>query len=145
MQNNSVVTDSHALIFDTITDSEPRSIFNIIKNQDKILLSIYNSTIENIALSGRQFTVGPAYDGGNLILSAIEILTENVSRDSIISIMDRTINTNYVDSSNNFVFYLSGNSISNTETLSNQSYNYLFYNNYEDNFLSGDKVVGKLN
>jgi hypothetical protein len=145
VQNNSVVTDSHALIFDTITDSEPRSIFNIIKNQDKILLSIYNSTIENIALSGRQFTVGPAYDGGNLILSAIEILTENVSRDSIISIMDRTINTNYVDSSNNFVFYLSGNSISNTETLSNQSYNYLFYNNYEDNFLSGDKVVGKLN
>ena len=50
VQNNSVVTDSHALIFDTITDSEPRSIFNIIKNQDKILLSIYNSTIEYSSL-----------------------------------------------------------------------------------------------
>lgn len=146
VQNNGVITDTHSLIFDTITDyDDVRSVFNIIKNEDKILLSIYTSTVDNIALSGRQFTVGPADDGGNLVLSAIEILTQDVSQDSIISIMDNTIDTDYVESSNNFVFYLSGNSISDTETLPNQSYNFLFYNNYEDNFLSGDKMIGSLN
>tara|TARA_R110000851_G_scaffold75122_2_gene165668 strand:- start:2542 stop:6177 length:3636 start_codon:yes stop_codon:yes gene_type:complete len=145
VQNNGVVTDSISLIFDTITTpSDNRSIFNIIQNNDKILLSIYDSNNENIALSGQQYIVGPVLDGSVLTLSAA-IATSQIYRDSIIEVSDNAIDTDYVKSSNNFVFYLSGNEVDTTETLAEQAYNFIFYNNYEDNYLSGDEIVGKLN
>ena len=144
VQNNGVVTDSISLIFDTITTpSDNRSIFNIIQNNDKILLSIYDSNNENIALAGQQYIVGPVLDSV-LTLSAA-IATSQIYRDSTIEVSDNAIDTNYVKSSNNFVFYLSGNEVDTTETLAEQSYNFIFYNNYEDNYLSGDEIVGKLN
>ena len=145
VQNNGVVTDNISLIFDTIsTSSANRSIFNIIQTNDKILLSIYDSNNENISLSGRQYIVGPVLNGSVLTLSAA-IATSQVYRDSIIKVSDNAIDTDYVRSSNNFVFYLSGNEVDTTETLADQAYNFIFYNNYEDNYLSGDEIVGKLN
>ena len=140
-QNDGVDTGVIDLGFDTIEASDDtRSIFNIIQNNGKILLSIYDSNNNNVALAGQQYIVGP-------VGTALEGIVPGPAayNDSIIDISDNNINTDYVKSSNNFVFYLSGNEVDTTETLAEQAYNFMFYNNYEDNYLSGDQIIGKLN
>ena len=126
----------YSLMFSTSSNS----YFNIVKNDNIILLSIL-SVNPDPATQGLQFIVGCS--GGNLVASNADPST--FLSDSYALINNYNIDTNYVNKSNNFVHYLSGVEVDPTKTLSSQKYNFILYNNYEENAVSGNDIVGSLN
>lgn len=144
-------SNNNILFFDSVLDTDFRSFFNVVRGDDQILLSIYNGRILELgdtpetSFNGIQYIVGPAMNGGNLVLSAIEAPTVDNYRDAVIGIKKASIDTDYDKWSNNFVFYLSGEAVDAKKTIPDQHYNILAYNNYENNTLSANEIVGKIN
>jgi hypothetical protein len=141
--------EDYILVFDTVEETDPRSFFNIVKGEQEILLSIYSGRIleldDDEPFDGKQYIVGPNIFNGDLVLSAIGIPTIDIYRDAAAGIQNTSINTDYTKLSNNFVYYLSGETVDINKTLSGQQYNFIAYNNYESNTLSANEIVGALN
>lgn len=137
------------LLFDTLVEGESMSrfMFDVIldSSSKKAILSFHESKAFDgaPAIKAAQWVVGTnditntlsALSGFNLpVLSAAAFTFTNYN----------TIDTNYSSKSNNFNYYSNGTEIDSVSSIPNQKHNFLFYNNYENNYLSGDEVYGNL-
>ena len=130
--------------FDTInTATDPnytRATFNIAISDGTALLSLYNNTIYIPSLTA-QYIIGSqastltaisAFNNTQLAAAAFTFDKSNV------------IDTDYSIYSNNFNYYNSDLTINNSKSIPNQKYNFIFYNKYEQNYLSGSDIIGSL-
>lgn len=136
------------LCFDTVeNDYENRTYFNAI---------VDTTTSETSGFLQLQLNPGVSDSVTNPVSSTYQFIgcvgsdlvaSENLNQDIPATTMvfnNKAIDLNYFSNSNNFVQYLSGNKINTSESLSAQRYNFLFFNNYEANTLSGTSVLGTL-
>jgi hypothetical protein len=131
------------IIFDTVNTSAPggidRATFNISFDGNKGLLSLHGTT--NVGPTTAQFIIVPTSTG----LSAISGFDNTSLSAAVFDVQNyASLDTDYSKYSNNFVYYTSGTNIDTVSSIPSQKYNFLFYNNYEENYLSGDKVFGQL-
>jgi hypothetical protein len=130
--------------FDTInTNTDPnysRATFNVTISNDIALLSLYSATIYSPSLTA-QYVIGStssaligisSFDNSALSGAAFTIDNSNI------------IDTDYSIYSNNFNYYNSDLTINNSKSIPNQKYNFIFYNKYEQNYLSGTDIIGNL-
>lgn len=134
------------IIFDTLNSSLEqlqRATFNISLDGDDAIISIFGDTSvsESTAFDGTQFIV-TATSSTLTAISGFDANTLSAARFKVENY--NQIDTNYSNYSNNFVYYTSRANIDNNKTLPNQKYNFLFYNNYEENYLSGSDIYGQL-
>jgi hypothetical protein len=133
------------IFFDTINSTiDPaysRATFNISIDKDTALLSLYGNTQTIPSLSSTQYVIGTtastltavkSFNSTELADAAFEFVNSNVIKDD------------YSLYSNNFNYYNSDLTINEDKTIPNQKYNFIFYNKYEKNYLSGDDVIGSL-
>jgi hypothetical protein len=138
-------TVSPQIIFDTLNPSEnlSRATFQITFDNNNALLHIDNeinistetevvSTQFIIGANGQELSALSGFNSSDLASATFSIENYNA------------VDTNYSSYSNNFVYYTSGANIDLTKSLPDQKYNFLFYNTYEKNYLSGDEVYGEL-
>lgn len=159
VQNRLGGTGFPDLVFDTISDSEGglgRATFNITRDNNFGFLSLDSTTNTSASayISTKQFVIGVNPFFGSNALTAISgfdnTFTDynNLSTLSAACVFEfqslNDIDTNYNKYSNNFVHYVSGVEVDRAKTLSGQKHNFIFYNNYESNYLSGDEVKGSL-
>ena len=130
------------LIFDTLdstTEGKARATFNVTLDSNSALISFYGDT-STVDLSA-QFIVSTTSN----TLTALSGFNAAAIADSAITIENyNTIDTDYSKYSNNFVYYSNGTDVDPVSSLPNQEYNFLFYNNYEENYLSGSDIFGQL-
>ena len=130
------------VIFENTKDSDERTFFDISIDNNKAFL--YST------LSSTQVIITPTLDPdtSNEILTGrfVSTITDNsVFEDSIFCICNKILDTDYFKYSNNFVYYLSSFEVDRSKTLSGIEYNFLFYNDYENNTLSGSEFIGNVN
>lgn len=149
VQRGTSQSDYFDLVFDTISDSDAgtnRYLFNVSfdgSNQAKALLSMHGNTssITLTSVSDKIYIVSQTSESTLSALSGADAFSLSGNQ---ITLNKQTIDSNYEAYSNNFVFYSSGFEIDSVNTLSGQEYNFLMYNNYEENFISGGEMRGKL-
>ena len=134
------------IIFDTINpliESLRRATFNISFDDNNALLSFYGDTnvSTNTAVENSQYILTTTASVVTAVygFNAATLATANITIDK-----SNTVDTDYSKYSNNFVYYTSGVDIDLTETIPSQEYNFLLYNNYEENYLSGNNIHGQL-
>lgn len=134
------------IVFDTLNENLEqlqRATFNISFDGDNAIISIFNETSVSdsdeydntefiVTATSSTLTAISGFDANTL--SAARFKIENYNQ----------IDIDYSNYSNNFVYYTSGADLDYNKTLPNQKYNFLFYNNYEENFLSGSEIYGQL-
>ena len=145
---NARFSGTYNICFDTVeNDYENRTYFNCIVDTSTSETSGFlqlqlnpgvSDSITNPVSSTYQF-VGCV--GSDLVASSN--LNQDISATTMV-FNNKAIDLNYFSNSNNFVQYLSGNKINTSNSLSAQRYNFLFFNNYEANTLSGTNVLGTL-
>ena len=146
VQRGTDQTTNPEIIFDTLNSSIEnldRATFNISIDDNKALLSFYGDT--NVSTSTAVINTQFIITTTSSMLTAVSGFDAATLSASVFTIENNTpIDTNYSNYSNNFVYYTSGAKVDGTRSLPNQKYNFLFYNNYEENFLSGDEIFGQL-
>ena len=132
------------VVFDTLNDNlDKRAVFDIVLDGNTAMISFYGDTnvSTNTAVKETQYIVGTTSSR----LTAISGFDAATLSGSSFSIQNyNTIDTSYSDYSNTFVYYTSGTAIDSSVSLPDQSYNFLLYNNYEENYLSGNNIYGQL-
>lgn len=141
------------LVFDVATTDETRVLFNVAYDKtDKrgILFITPNTSSSTNAFIRDQInyviTTGQLSNADYTNLSAVSGF-DNTARivQGTFELNNKEIDTDYSKYSNNFVYYASGGpDIDAVKSLSGQKYNFLFYNNYEMNYLSGGRMYGGL-
>lgn len=148
VQRSSVTNDTaYDLFFDQLDSNNPyeaRSFFDVIVSDNSMRLSIFG---DRSSIT----TAIPTRDSSFLIqkigntLSAAANPTASDYKESTITINNFNVDFDYYKNSNNFVNYVTGADIDSNLTIPEIDYNFLMYNNYESNTLSGEKIAGKIN
>lgn len=152
VQNNSTGTGRPDLVFDVLNSAEGlgRATFNITTDRSLGLLTLDNTTNTSASahITSKQFVIGTNATKLTAMTGFDNTFYNNLSSLSSACVFEfqslNEIDTNYSKYSNNFVHYVSGVDVDVQKTLSGQKHNFLFYNNYENNYLSGDEVMGTL-
>lgn len=144
----------------TENDFDPRSYFNAIvdisnDNLGYLQLQVHPGVSQSIT-----FATSSAYhflrcEGSKLLLNSGQTTSEGEPYTEIDSnvftlstmtftFINKKINLDYYNNSNNFVQYSSGADVDIDNSKTDQKYNFILYNNYENNYLSGANVVGDI-
>tara|TARA_R110001592_G_scaffold42708_4_gene138654 strand:- start:4082 stop:7705 length:3624 start_codon:yes stop_codon:yes gene_type:complete len=134
------------IIFDTLNptiEGLGRATFDIVLDKNRLLLSLFDDTnfSTDVGVKNTQFIVTSTAS----ILSALSGIDQAKAAAAAITISSNAIaDTNYNKYSNNFVYYTSDMLVDSVSSLPEQKYNFLFYNNYESNYLSGSDIYGQV-
>lgn len=143
VQRGTNQSDVPEIIFDTLNsqlENLGRATFNISFDGSTAILSFYGDTSVSTS-SAEQFIVTTT----SSIVTAISGFNSTAISNATIAVENyNTIDTDYSKHSNNFVYYTSGTDIDPVSTIPEQKYNFLFYNNYEENYLSSGQIFGQL-
>ena len=134
------------IIFDTLNptiEGLDRATFDIVLDENKLLLSFFGDT--NTSLSAEVKNTQFIVTSNTSTLSALSGINQaKVSAAAVTIQNNTTADTNYSKYSNNFVYYTSDMLVDSVSSLPEQKYNFLFYNNYESNYLSGSDIYGQV-
>jgi hypothetical protein len=140
-ENNNTNLD---IKFDTINSiSDPnytRATFNVAISNGTALLSLYTNTIYIPSLTAQYIVIPQA----STLIAISAFNTVQLSSAPFTFDISNIIDTDYSIYSNNFNYYNSDLTINNSKSIPNQKYNFIFYNKYEQNYLSGSDIIGNL-
>ena len=138
-----VATDS--IVFDTLPNTDgliTTSNFRAIKNGNNLRISVQGETATE-TLSTALIRISTT--STDTITADRDPSNDDYTESTITLSNNGDLDTNYLNKSNNFVYYTSGAEVDENKTISDQKYNFIMYSNYEDSYLSGDNIYSNLN